>query len=197
MKAINFSFLLGGFFFITSLYSMDSNPPAFPAPGIDNALIAAILSDWQQWLEAGNQDQNQKTQEISAEKPQHKDSAYDSIDDSSEKNYKSNFRICKMCHKRIRGAMRLHMYTHTNEKPYECSEGDYESTQLYNCKRHIVTFHEPALEAFVIETLQEGNATKKHKVDYPALMSCSHCPRQFYNKHEHKRHQQACEKNPK
>jgi hypothetical protein len=102
-------------------------------------------------------------------------------------------RECEICHKIIRGkanqAMEYHIRTHTQEKPYVCSENDYSSSQLGNCKRHAGTH--ALVQAFVIETFLENNkeCIKFHTI---ASKKCSHCNQEFFNQYTRKKHQKSC-----
>ncbi len=183
-------------FLIHSSYSMDL--PLVPDPvdekdEKDSLYTNAMLAHWLEWVESKQTDNSTEELKPVIEPSSGSSSAPAELPGQSSKrdpNY------CEICNTIIKNHLRRHLYTHTRENLYRCSEGDYAGNQLCNTRRHIWSRHSPAIGAYIIETINKENSKKTTSkiisVDYPKAKSCIHCKRKFFTNYEHKRHQSRC-----
>ena len=165
----------------------------FEFPDIEDSSNITVSKEWlEEWLQLG---QKQKppalplTINLRERAPQPFNSNAIINNPQAHSNRMKIAHQCKICNKFIKGKsynMTHHMRTHTQEKPYKCSECIYESAQLANCKRHMLLKHPPDLNACIIEILKRINNEKFitiHPIRYPEPKLCNHCNKQFYDKY--------------
>lgn len=92
---------------------------------------------------------------------------------------------CARCNKDIVGPLKRHNFTHEREKPFQCSECDYATSQPGNCKRHIIAHHRNLIKAHVIETLQ---GKKRILTLKRPPRKCNHCNKKFADNYNLERH---------
>ena len=91
------------------------------------------------------------------------------------------------CKKILRGSLKNHLLTHTQQKPYHCSLCEYAAAQSTNCARHIRAMHHQRMQKAHIVYKTENSKPSIIRVSRTAF-TCTACNKTYTEKNSYLRH---------